>query len=728
MSRRGGGIHFPFGATSSEQTESPTLPPTSKSGIDPDRLDRPLDSLSGVGRVRAERLAGLGLQTVGDLLRHTPFRHENPARLATVSSLREGEEVTLRVVVQSHTLRPTRRRGLKVLEALVGDETASITAVWYNQAYLAEAFERRPELLIRGSLRRSRGSYSFAVNSHEIIRDDGDQEGLHTVGLIPVYATTGEVSVRSLRTLLGEVRSEAVHVIDPLPARMLSRHGFPSRRDALLSSHFPGTLREAALSRQRLAYEELLLLQLLLLHHRMEEERRRPALALPAPKGLAAAAVQALPYPPTAAQQRVMAEVDADLARTTPMRRLLQGDVGSGKTLVAAYALLRAVEAGGQGAVMVPTEVLADQHALRLGRQLESVGVCVILLKGSQSAAERREALERIASGEPLVVVGTHALLQEGVDLSSVRVVVIDEQHRFGVRQRAALITPADGAPWPHTLHMTATPIPRTLSLTLYGDLDVSVIDELPPGRSAVKTRTYSSSKKDSVWALVRRRSAAGRPAYIVCPLVDESGTLEAASATATFERLSAGELKGLTVGLIHGQMRSERKQEVMRSFERGEIQALVTTTVIEVGIDVPNATVMVIEDARRFGLSQLHQLRGRVARGTVAGECLVGVEGCDDDALERLHLFCRTTDGFALAEADLRNRGEGQVFGDRQTGWGDLKDARLLRDQKLLMEARRSAREILALDPSLEDPRHILLAEAAQARFGDVVHWLDHA
>ena len=443
MSRRGGGIHFPFGAPTSAPAEGPALPPSSKSRVQPGRLKRRLDTLPGVGRVRAGRLAALGLETIEDLLFYTPFRHEAPARLATVATLREGEEATLRVVVQSFAVRPTRRRGLSVLEALIGDESASIPAVWYNQAYLADAFSEKPELLVRGVLSRNRGSYSFRVTSHEILREDGREEGIHTVGLIPVYPATGDVSVRSLRTLLGAARVEAEHVVDPLPSHLVAGRRYPSRRDALLAAHFPRTLAEAAKSRERLAYEELLFLQVALLRHRREEEARRPAPALPPPGEITSAFLERLSFAPTGAQRRVMMEIDADLGLPTPMRRLLQGDVGSGKTIVAAYALLRAVESGGQGVVMVPTEVLADQHSLRLSGQLHSLGVPALLLKGSQPAAERREALRRIAAKEPLIVVGTQALIQEGVDLSSVRVVVIDEQHRFGVRQRAASDDPA---------------------------------------------------------------------------------------------------------------------------------------------------------------------------------------------------------------------------------------------------------------------------------------------
>ncbi|MHB1343495.1 MAG: ATP-dependent DNA helicase RecG [Thermoleophilia bacterium] len=731
MSARGGGIHFPFGRPNLCSPGAPALPATSKRRIAPHRLRRSLDSLPGVGRARAAKLSGLGLQTVADLLEYTPFRHEASARLASVASLRVGEEATLRVVVQSFTVRSARRRGLKVLEALVRDETGTVPAVWYNQAYLAEAFAGRPELLIRGKLSLQRGGTSFLVSSQEVVHEGGRGEGLHTVGLIPVYPATADVSVRLIRTLLGAAREEVGHVVDPLPAHLVAARRYPSRREAILSSHFPSTVQEAGVCRERLAFEELLLLQLALLRYRSRQESEQPAEPLGQPGRLTRTFLDRLPYVPTAAQTRCLREIELDLAKAHPMRRLLQGDVGSGKTMVATYALLRAVEAGGQGAVMVPTEILADQHASRIGTQLAGLDVPVLLLKGSQPAKERRSVMARLTQEESLVVVGTHALIQAGVDFRRLRVVVIDEQHRFGVRQRSALFTPGEGAPWPHTLHMTATPIPRTLGLTLYGDLDVSVIDESPPGRTPVRTRLFFLDHRPAMWAFVRRKLEEGRQAYVVCPLVEESESLEVASAVATYEELRRGELAPCTIGLIHGQMKSEAKQAVMSAFAAGGIQVLVTTTVIEVGVDVANATLMVIEDAHRFGVSQLHQLRGRVARGREQGYCFVGAGAADaedEEMLSRLRLFESTTDGFELAEADLRFRGEGQVFGERQSGWGDLKVARLLRDQKLLIDARHIARGLLAEDPELLDPRHVLLGEAAQEHFGGLAHWLDHA
>lgn len=723
------GLHFPLGDPVALGPEALHLPPTSKRRIDPQRLARPLTSFQGIGSVTARRMGGIGLHTVGDLLLYVPFRHEPLSRLTSVSGIQEGGDITLRVRVLSCSVRSTRRPGLKVLEALVGDESGSIVAVWYNQNYLKTTFEKHPEILVRGALVRKGGFSSFVVKRHEVI-DSGD-EGVHTLGLVPVYPAAGDLSVHSIRAALSRVASEAAHMVDPLPSAMRAGRRYLATPEALLAYHFPRNLKAARRARERLAFEELLLLQLALLSRRRRDEEGRRALSSRPPGALADAFVRALPFTLTGAQRRVIAEIESDLARVVPMRRLLQGDVGSGKTVVAAYCLVRAVEDGGQAAVMAPTEVLADQHAARLAAQLAPVGLEVGLLKGGLSAAEKRSICGRLAQGELNVVVGTHALIQEGVTFRDLRVAVVDEQHRFGVQQRDSLSAPGGEGVWPHTLHMTATPIPRTLSLTLYGDLDVSVIDELPPGRTPVRTRLVRPAQRTRMWEYVRAQLGAGRQAYVVCPLIDESDALQVASATATFEDVSRGELADYRVLLLHGRLPSEEKQQTMAAFAAGEADVLVSTTVIEVGVDVANATVMVIEGARRFGLSQLHQLRGRVGRGAERSDCMLMVEEEDEEeegARDRLKTFVGTTDGFALAEHDLRARGEGQLFGGRQSGFGDLRVARLLQDQALLIAARAAARALLAADPALRDPRHVLLAEAAEDRFGDRAHWLDRA
>jgi ATP-dependent DNA helicase RecG len=700
-----------------------TLPPTSKRGLDPDRLCRPVSTVRGVGPAIRRRLLGLGIATVGDLLLHLPFRHEPPSRLVGVRALSMGEEVTLRVQVVSCAVRETARRKVKVLEALVSDETGSVLAVWYNQAYLEAPFQDKPEVLLKGMLVRQRGAPVFMVKRHEILGEKG--ESFHILGLVPVYPSTADLSVRTIRNLLHNATPEARHLSEPLPARLLARRGYARRGEAVIACHFPVDQRDALRARERLAFEELLLLQTAVLSRRRRQDAERSARPLDAPGNLSTGFIRRLPFEPTKAQMRVMAEIDADLQSNVPMRRLLHGDVGSGKTVVAAYCMLRAVEQGGQAVLMAPTEVLADQHHVNLSAQLEPLGVRVRLLKGSQPGRERKNVLEALRAGGVDLVVGTHALIQEGVEFDDLRVAVVDEQHRFGVRQRDAILGADAGGCWPHTLHMSATPIPRTLSLTLYGDLDVSTLDESPAGRSPVSTRLVFPGSEGRMWEFVRAQLQAGRQAYVVCPLIDESESLQTASARQTAAELAAGELAGWRVGLLHGQLPAQEKAATMAAYAAGEVDVLVSTTVIEVGIDVANATVMVIMGARRFGLSQLHQLRGRVGRGGERSYCFLPVEDEDEAVLERLALFARTSDGFALAEADLAARGEGQLFGDRQSGLSDLQVASLLRDQHLLEEARNVAARVLA-EHGKEDVVWGPLLAAAEERFGRRVDWLD--
>ena len=724
----GGGVHYPLGSTSVVQADRPPLASTSKRTLDPRTLDRPVSTVRGIGRTTERRLRGLGIDTVRGLLLHLPFRHEPPSRIASIASVGVGEEVTLRARVVSCAVHETVRRRVSVLEALVSDDSGSLVAVWYNQAYLEAAFHAHPEVLLKGMLIHRRGGPAFVVKRHEILGDD--EESRHILGLVPVYPSTADLSVRTLRTLLHQVAPEVRNLVDPLPAEMKARRRYQDKGEAVFSCHFPGSLAEAERARERLAFEELLLLQIAVLDKRAAYGRRRRARALAPPAGLAESYLAALPYTPTRAQRRVITEIECDLGGTVPMRRLLHGDVGSGKTMVAAYCLVRAVEQGGQAALMAPTEVLADQHYVGLAEQLRYLGLEVRLLKGSQSAGERKAVRAALEGGQADVVVGTHALIQEGVRFRDLRVAVVDEQHRFGVRQRDAIMGADEGGEWwPHTLHMSATPIPRTLSLTLYGDLDISVLDELPPGRRPVRTRVISADAQARMWAFIRAELARGRQAYVVCPLIEESASLEAASARRTFEELCAGELAGFRIRLLHGQLPPSEKADAMAAFVGGGADVLVSTSVIEVGVDVVNATVMVIMGARRFGLSQLHQLRGRVGRGLEDSYCFLLAEGEDEVVLKRLTLFARTADGFKLAEADLLARGEGQLFGERQSGLGDLEVASLLRDRSLLEDARAEARVLLEQSGGPAAPAPVRwVVEAARERFADKIAWMDKA
>lgn len=734
-----GCLHYPFGG---QAPSVASLAATSKRALDPAVLDRPVASLHGVGKATERRLRGLGLATVGDLLWHLPFRHEPPSRLVRVAELMWGVEVTLRGHVLSCACRETARRRVKVLEALVSDESGSVVALWYNQAYLEAAFRERPEVLLKGTLVRQRGASVFMVKRHEILGQAEDSR--HILGLVPVYPSTADLSVRTIRTLLHEAAPIAANIVDPLPAEMLARRRYAGRAEAILASHFPGSMEEAVRARERLAFEELLLLQLAVLARRRAQDARERARALAAPGALSAAFLADLPFTPTAAQSRVIEEIERDLQSTVPMRRLLHGDVGSGKTMVAAYCLLRAVEQGGQGVLMAPTEVLADQHYLGLSAQLAPHGVRVALLKGGQSAAERKATRRSLEVGDTDVVVGTHALIQQGVKFHDLRLAVVDEQHRFGVAQRDAIVAGGGLDTRPHTLHMSATPIPRTLSLTLYGDLDVSVLDEMPTGRLPVITRLVAPEGASRMWEFVREQIRSGRQVYVVCPLIEESDALEVASARQTFEELSRGELAGLRLRLLHGQLPAPEKAAAMADYVNRKAEVLVSTSVIEVGVDVPNATVMVILGARRFGLSQLHQLRGRVGRGVAESYCFLPTGEEDEAATDRLRMFASTSDGFALAEADLQARGTGQLFGERQSGLGDLHVASLLRDRALLEEARKEAVEVLdrwraaaaqctssalARGESLcgaEGVSLAVLVEAAEERFGRKITWLE--
>ena len=722
-----GSSYYPLGNLTSLSPAGPNLATTSKRGVDPSCLENPVTVVHGVGTTTERKLRALGVLTVRDLLMHLPFRHELPSRIAKVAELCFGEELTLRARIVSCSVRETNRRRVKVLEALISDDTGSVIATWYNQAYLEAAFRQRPEVLLRGVLMRKRGGSTFIVKRHEIL--DSGEESRHILGLVPVYPSAGDLSVRTIRTLLHRAAPQLRHMLDPLPAEMLARKGYPGRAEAVWTSHFPSSIAEGEAARARLVFEELLLLQIAVLRQRAAAVAKQTARPLSTPSTLTHAFIHSLPYKPTSAQTRVVAEIEEDLAREIPMRRLLHGDVGSGKTMVAVYCLLRAVEQGAQGALMAPTEVLADQHYIGLCGQLQALGVRVRLLKGSQTVAERKAVRRSLESGEVDVVVGTHALIQENVRFRDLRVAVVDEQHRFGVRQRDAILAGEQGGYWPHSLHMSATPIPRTLSLTLYGDLDVSVLDELPSGRRPVITRLVFGGSEPEMWEFVRRQLQEGYQAYVVCPLIEESENLQAASALQTYTDLRAGELAGFELRLLHGQLSSVDKATAMAAYSCGEAQALVSTSVIEVGVDVPNATVMVIMGARRFGLSQLHQLRGRVGRGEPQSYCLLMAEGEEGVALERLALFARTTDGFELAEADLLARGAGQLFGERQSGVGDLEVASLLRDRESLEEARREA-EVFVREFHVDERSPMLrpLAEASAVRFADKVEWIKRA
>ncbi len=687
----------------------------------PSLLAAPITALEGVGPRLAEWAAELGIVTIDDLLRHVPRGYQDRAQIRTIAELAYGEEATVGVEVRSAHVRPTRKPRLRILEATVVDASGSMKATWFNQAYLADRLTPGTRVLLNGKLER-RG---FQVAAHEAISADktspASGTGIHTTGLVAMHPASQRLKAQRIREWTWQAVEAAPLAIEPLPAELRTRKGFPGIADALRAVHFPRDLAEARLARERLAFEELLLHQLALALRRGARRASRPGIEIgpAAPGGLAERWLASLPFQPTADQRAALADLDRELAGGEPMQRLLMGEVGSGKTVVAVYAMLRALEADHQAALMAPTETLAEQHAVTLDRLLAAEAVPFALLTGATTVARRRETLARLASGELGLVVGTHALIESDVEFSSLALCVVDEQHRFGVSQRAALDAKGPGAAAPHVLHMTATPIPRTLSLTAYGDLDTTTIHELPAGRRPVQTWVVGAEKRAGAYGYIRDRLREGRQAYVVCPLVEDSEKLEAKAAGAEAERLARGELAEFTVGLLHGQMPSRDKAAAMVAFVAGDTDVLVATTVIEVGIDVPNATVMLIEGAERFGLSQLHQLRGRVGRGSHESQCILFADPESELARRRMQAIASSQDGFELAEVDLALRGEGEILGTRQSGLPSFRVAVLPDDSKLLLDARH---EVLALlrAGDLSRPELGPLLATARSRFGD--------
>ncbi|MBV9820124.1 MAG: ATP-dependent DNA helicase RecG [Solirubrobacterales bacterium] len=649
--------------------------------------------------------ATLGLQTVGDLLEHLP-RDRREARC--IGQLVAGETATVVVEVRVIAARSVRRRGMRPLvEATVADASGSMTATFFNQPWLAQKYPAGTRLALHGKYEtRNR----FRVQGHARTAEATAGE----TGVAHYPATEGLTSTQ----ILALVRAHADALQDvgePLPAMLRVSERLPERREALAALHFDADDEHAA--RRRLAFEELLLAQLALLRRRRLRGRGRSAPALDgAPERSRRWLTELLPFALTGDQRRAIEEIDADLARARPMQRLLMGEVGSGKTVVALHALLRAVEQGHQGLMMAPTEVLAEQHFATIQALMPGEAVAIGLLTGSTPARRRADLLGKLATGELSLIVGTHALIEDPVRFAALAVAVIDEQHRFGVRQRAALDAKAPAGQGPHMLHMTATPIPRTLALSHYGDLDFTVLAELPRGRQPIQTFVCSTERERArAYDRIREELRTGRQAFVVCPLVAESELMQARAATAEFERLRGGELREFSVALLHGQLSAHDKHDVMARFAAGEADVLVATSVIEVGIDVPNATVMLVEDADHYGLSQLHQLRGRIGRGEHPSLCLLfGAKGS-----ARLRALARHSDGFALAEVDLELRGEGELVGTRQSGMAQFRIAELPRDRELLERARLRAEAIDAADPELELAEHALLGDALRGLYG---------
>jgi ATP-dependent DNA helicase RecG len=673
----------------------------------PSVLDVSLQALEGVGPKTAEAAEAAGIATLGDLLLRFPRRHRD-LTVVPLASLEPKQQATIAVEVLADAGRPFRRRGLSILSARVGDESGSVRATWFNQPWLAPKLTAGTRMLLTGTP----GKRGFTVAEYEF--GEGGSEGLQ-----PIHPGSEGLRVQRIRQWMEQAVLSAANVLEPLPAELRVRLSLAWVADAIAAMHFPEGPEEIEQARERLRFEELFLYQAVLATRKRSHRVARPAPRLGRAGETVGRWIESLPFEPTRDQLKAFDEIDSDLDSGEPMQRLLMGEVGSGKTVVALYSMLRALEAGFQAVLMAPTETLAEQHAATLERLLAREATPFALLTGATKAARRREHLERLASGELGLLVGTHALIEPDVHFARLGLCVVDEQHRFGVEQRRALDSKGVEGMAPHVLHMTATPIPRTLSLTAYGDLDTTALHELPSGRKPVATRIVEEDERAGAYEFIRGQLREGRQAFVVCPLVEQSEKMQGRAAEVEAERLAAGELRDFRVGVIHGQMRSADKAAAMESFAAGDTDVLVATTVIEVGIDVANATVMVIEGAERYGVSQLHQLRGRVGRGEHESCCLLFPEDAGELARRRLKAVARESDGFKLAEVDLALRGEGEVLGTRQHGLPRFAVAELPEDAAVLEAARREVLALLDEHGSLDVPALGPLLEAARRRFG---------
>ena len=665
----------------------------------PDPLATPLRYVRGVGPRRAADLSRAGLETVEDLLLRFPLRYENRAELHPISALRPGQTATIVGEVLSSGLRATRRPGFRIFELIVRDASGVVRAAFPNQAFLRDVFRPQQQVVLFGPV-EYRGGLQFTNPEYEIVRGESDDDDttVHTGRIVPIYEKIGAMTPRMQRTLVHHLLATLPgELTDPVPAPVRDARSLPDRREAILDTHFPSPGTDVAAlngfrtpAQRRLIFEEFFLFQAGLALRKRRHASDRKGRAMVVDDRIRESARRVLPFKLTGGQRAALLDIVTDMQRIEPMNRLLQGDVGAGKTIVAMIAAVVAMENGFQVAFMAPTEILADQHFITIRRLLDQSRYRVASLTGSTTAARRRETLAELASGAINFVVGTHALAEHVVEFRELGFVIIDEQHRFGVLQRATLRSKGSN---PDVLVMTATPIPRTLALSAYGDLDVSTIRDLPPGRQPITTLAKPESRRDEVYRLARRALEQGRQVYVIYPLVEESEKVDLRAATKMADHLQAEVFPEYAVALLHGRLKPDEKDRVMSNFSRGDVQVLVSTTVVEVGIDVPNATVMIVEHAERFGLSQLHQLRGRIGRGQHESTCVLLFQHPVSDAgRARLDALVETTDGFVIAERDLALRGPGDFFGTRQSGLPTLRVGDLLRDHVLMEDARRDA------------------------------------
>ncbi len=694
----------------------PAIVPRAAAQVERLGLDAPITVMSGISTGYADKFARLGVRTVRDLLYLFPRRYDDYRDLKPINRLEYGEEVTVIASVWDAGVRRTRG-GAPLFTATLSDGTGMLQCTWFNQPYLADKIKAKMQIVVSGKVEEYLGRLTFQSPEWEPL----EREQLHTARLVPIYPLTEGLAARWLRKQMKRtVDYWAPRIQDHLPESIRASAGLVDLTRALAQIHFPDDWDDLEQARRRLAFDELFLIQLGVLRQR-QVWRSAQGRALAFDPGALESFTTSLPYPLTGAQRRVLDQIVADLQANVPMNRLLQGDVGSGKTVVATAAMMATVAAGAQAALMAPTEILAEQHFKTLSRLFATLQgprpPVVELLTGS--TPNKEEVYARLASGEIDIAVGTHALIQPDVTFRDLAFLVIDEQHRFGVEQRAALrqkggLSDGQTTPNPHVLVMTATPIPRTLALTLYGDLDLSIIDEMPPGRQKIETRWLLPTERERAYAFIQAQVAKGRQAFVICPLVEGSDKIEAKAAVDEYERLQKEIFPQLKLGLLHGRMKGDEKDAAMSAFARGELDVLVSTSVVEVGIDVPNATVMLVEGANRFGLAQLHQFRGRVGRGEHLSYCLLLADSTTAESDERLKAIESTNDGFALAEKDLELRGPGEFFGTRQSGLPDVRLANLA-DVKLLEHAREQAQRLFEADPALSAPEHELLAQKVQ-------------
>jgi ATP-dependent DNA helicase RecG len=695
----------------------------------------PIQFVRGVGPKRAGLLEHLGIVTVEDALWFLPWRYEDRSVVTPIARLAPGAESTICGIILACSVTRTYRRGMTLVRVRIQDDTGTLPVVYFNQPYLEEIFTPGTRVMMSGRVIAGRGGWTdlqMESPQYEVI-GEADDTVLHVGRIVPIYHERKGLTSRQIRSLMKLVLDEYLSAVEELlPAGMQRKYGFPGIHTAFIDVHFPPTGtdlvsldRGTTPAHQRLAFEECLVLELALAMRQRSMKEDTKGIRFHVETPLTGELGKRLPFQLTAAQERVLSEIRKDMGNARPMNRLVQGDVGCGKTIVALHAMLVACGSGYQAALMAPTEILAEQHYLNLRDLIHDLGLTSVLLKSGGPAKAKAAVLQQIQTGEAQIVIGTHALIQKKVQFNKLGLAVVDEQHKFGVLQRKTLL---EKGPHPDVLVLTATPIPRTLAMTVYGDLDVSVIDALPPGRRPIQTWLFTGSQRRRAYQVVHDQLTAGHQGYIVYPLVEESEKTDLAAAVQAAERLQAYDFSQYRVGLLHGRMKSEEKAQTMAAFKAGEIQVLVATTVIEVGVDVPNATVMLIEHADRFGMAQLHQLRGRVGRGTEASYCLFVVEGGwreganPSTARERLEALVRTTDGFEIAEEDLRIRGPGEFFGVRQWGIPEFRAAQLIRDRVLLEQARAEAFALIRRDPHLTAPTSQALRAATLRRWKDTL------